>query len=112
MHQPRKDVLVKKKVDTNEAEEENRLQDVTKKSFIYSKRSDIKSINANIKVGVHTLYVLTNKTRNAPLQQQASMTVHAADLLSPVALEDVLASDIYSCASWDYIQRDLLEYLR
>lgn len=31
VHQPRKDVLVKKKVDTNEAEEENRLQDVTKK---------------------------------------------------------------------------------
>lgn len=31
---------------------------------------------------------------------------------STVALEDVLASDVYSCATLDYIQSDLLKYLK
>lgn len=40
------------------------------------------------------------------------MTLHPADYLSTVALEAVLASDSYFCATWDYIQSDLLDYLQ
>lgn len=54
--------------------------------------------------------IMSNKTSSEPLQQ-ASMTVHPADYLSTVAPEADLASDIYSCATWDYIQSDLLQYL-
>lgn len=71
-------------------------------------------MHSHIKVGFfcgnESICVLFKKTSNEPLQQ-ASMTVHPADYLNTVALEDVLASDIYSCATWDYIQSDLLEYL-
>lgn len=38
--------------------------------------------------------------------------LHMSCPLSTVVREDVLASDIYSCASLDYIQSDLLGYLK
>lgn len=120
VHKPRKDVLARKKkkkrqIDSNVGDEKiirlqikkfNLLQGVTQNTLFLFKQH----MHTHKGYNNESVCVLSKKTRKGPLQQE-SMTVHPADYLDTVALEAVLASGIYSCATWDYIQSDLLDYL-
>lgn len=60
---------------------------------------------------VHMCHVQVNKDRPSAAGQHDCASGTSCSL-STVTLEDVLASDVYSCATWGYIQSDLLEYLK
>lgn len=95
------------------AEEKNQLQiqDLTK-SLICLKYWHLKQHILYVFVmRVHMCHVQVNKDRPSAAGQHDCASGTSCSL-STVTLEDVLASDVYSCATWDYIQSDLLEYLK